>query len=248
MKRRTALLFALASGVSPCTFAGSMGGVIADEMSTVLSLSVGPAWYKEGKTQTFLLQPDVVKTYEAHRKGDVSGIVEFFYGRQKSLNSHFSGQLGAAFATASSARLSGDIWEDADPDFNNFYYNYKVSHAHFSVKGKLLAEMGYLVTPYLSGSIGLGFNRAYDFKITSRLFEEVPAPAFGSHTQAVLSYTLGLGLQKQLSAHWSAGMGYEFADWGKSGLVHAPGQTVNSGLQLSHLYMNQLQFSLTYLA
>jgi opacity protein-like surface antigen len=247
MKRSTVLFISLASGMSPCSHAGSMGAVVADEMSTVLSLSVGPAWYKEGKTQTFLLQPDVEKSYQAHRKSDVAGIVEFFYGRQKSLNSHFSGQIGAAFATATSARLSGDIWEDADPDFNNFYYNYKVSHAHFSVKGKLLAEMGSIVTPYLSGSIGLGFNRAYGFKITPKLFEEVPAPAFGSHTQAALSYTLGLGLQKQLDTHWSAGVGYEFTDWGRSRLAHAPGQTVNSGLQLSHLYMNQLQFSMTYM-
>lgn len=247
MKRSTVFFLTLTSGVASWSFAGTMGRV-ADEMNTVLSLNVGPAWYKEGQTQTFLLQPDVEKTYAAHRKKNASGIVELFYGRQKLLNSHFSGQIGAAFATASSARLSGDIWEDADPDFNNFYYNYKVSHAHFSVKGKLLAEMGYTVTPYLSGSIGLGFNRAYGFKITPKLFEEVPAPAFGSHTQAALSYTLGLGVQKQWSTHWSTGVGYECANWGKSRLIKAPGQTVNSGLQLGRLYINQLQFNLTYMA
>lgn len=247
MKSKSVLFLTLASGIVTNNFAGTMGSAVSDEMKSVMALSIGPAWYKEGKTQTFFLQSDVEKTYAAHKKNDDLGVIELFYGRQMSLNSLFLGQIGVSLAAASHARLSGDIWEDADPDFNNFYYNYKVNHAHIAIKGKLLAEMGYIVTPYLSGSIGIGRNRSHDFEITPKLFEELPAPAFVSHTKTALSYTLGAGIQKQLNEYWSAGIGYEFSDWGRSGLSAAPGQTLNSGVQLSHFYINQLQFSLNYM-
>lgn len=46
----------------------------------------------------------------------------------------------------------------------------------------------------------------------------------------------------------AGGIGYEFADWGRSQLNRAPGQTLNSGLSLSHLYTNGFLFNLTYSA
>jgi hypothetical protein len=44
------------------------------------------------------------------------------------------------------------------------------------------------------------------------------------------------------------GAGYEFADWGKSGLNRAAGQTLNTGLALNHLYTNGVLVNLTYVA
>ena len=44
----------------------------------------------------------------------------------------------------------------------------------------------------------------------------------------------------------SVGVGYEFSDWGKSQLGRAPGQTINSGLALSHFYTNAFQPNVTY--
>ena len=118
-----------------------------------------------------------------------------------------------------------------------------------ALKGKLLADdMLTLVTPYLSGSIGVGFNRSHHFTISPKLFNEVPAPEFNSHTKTAFSYTLGTGIQKALNEYWQVGIGYEFADWGKSNLSAAYGQSINSGLQLNHLYTNQLQFSVSYTA
>ncbi|HAT8718368.1 TPA: porin family protein, partial [Legionella pneumophila] len=62
------------------------------------------------------------------------------------------------------------------------------------------------------------------------------------------TYTLGAGVQKSISEHWQLGVGYEFADWGKSELGRASGQTLNEGLKLNHLYTNGVVLNLTYVA
>lgn len=229
------------------TLAGTMGQV-TNSWLPVMSLSLGPAWSDAGKTQTFYLQPDVEKTYSANKKNKVLLSGEFFLGGQHLITNNLYGQLGLAIAGAGSAKLQGDIWEDADPDFNNFFYQYKVNHLGLALKGKLFADLGYFVQPFISGSAGLGFNQARGFKIRPKIFEEIPAPGFAGHTETAFSYTIGAGVQKALNEQWQVGLGYEFADWGKSHLAKASGQSLNEGLCLNHLYTNGLQLSLSYLA
>lgn len=102
--------------------------------------------------------------------------------------------------------------------------------------------------PWVSASLGVGFNDAHDFQNTPLISEAVTMPNFASNTKTSFSYTLGVGIQKTLSPHWQVGMGYEFADWGQSQLNRASSQTLNSGLSLNHLYTNGVLFNLTYLA
>lgn len=233
--------------LSTHAIAGSMGSEPNSHWSQVITLSVGPAWTQSNQTQTFYLQSDIEKTYSASKNTSTLFDGELFYGLQHSLNSVLIGQIGIAGAGTTSATLKGDIWEDADPDFNNYYYRYKINHAHIALKGKLLSDFSSILTPYVSASVGVGFNQSHGFTITPKIFEEVPAPGFVSHTQTAFTYTLGIGVQKQWNAHWQTGIGYEFADWGKSHLGQAPEQTLNTGLQLNHLYTNELQLSLSYI-
>lgn len=216
--------------------------------SYVFALSIGPAWESNGYTQTFYLVPEVEKTYAADKSTTTLASGDLFLGIQKSLSNKIQGQLGVALAAAGNAKLSGNIWDDADPEFNNYTYNYQVNHAHIALKGKLLADAGYMVIPWISGSIGVGFNRAQDFSNTPIIFEAVENPDFSTQTKTAFTYTLGIGIQKALSTNWQVGIGYEFADWGKSELGRASGQTMNSGLTLNHLYTNGVLFNLTYLA
>jgi hypothetical protein len=51
-----------------------------------------------------------------------------------------------------------------------------------------------------------------------------------------------------VNANWQIGIAYEFADWGKSELGRAAGQTLNSGLKIEHLYTQGVLVNLTYLA
>ncbi|MCE3044847.1 outer membrane protein [Legionella sp. 16cNR16C] len=248
MKKQTALLALTTSIFASYSVAGTMGPVVAKDWTWVSSVSVGPAWARAGDTQTFFLAPEIEKTYVARKSTKALAVAELFFGAQKSLSDQWSGQLGIELATTSRVRLQGNIWDDADPSFDNYTYSYKVKHNRIVAKGKLLLDKGYFVIPWVSASVGAGFNRSYAFQNTPTIFEAVPNADFANHTKTTFAYTLGAGVQKSLNEHFQVGVGYEFADWGRSELGRAAGQTLNTGLQLDHLYTHGVLFNLTWLA
>jgi opacity protein-like surface antigen len=232
-----------------CIFSTSLFADIPDK-TFLIGLSAGPTFVSGNETQTLNLQPDIRKTYTADNTNTIFDFpsIELFMGWQKPLrNQSLLGQLGIVLAGAGNAKLQGDVWEDADPNFNNFNYNYKVQHAHIAIQGRLTGNVGLSFEPYISASAGLGFNRAFDFKISPNISEEVAAPPFKSNTTTAFVYTLGIGIQKTLNSHFQAAIGYEFADWGNVSLSRAAGQTIGHGLSLNHLYANQIQFSVFYI-
>jgi opacity protein-like surface antigen len=217
----------------------------------VVTVEAGPVWSSPGETQTLRLQPDIEKAYHARKQnlGLTSGGI--FLGVQQEFKTTFAtffSQLGLAFSASDEGKVQGDVWEDAAPGFNDFTYQYKIIHTHLAVKGKLIADLGYFVQPYLSASLGVGFNRAYEFTITQKIEEQLPAPPFKSNAQTAFTYTVGIGLQKAIAENWRMGIGYEFSDWGTSFLARAQGQTMSHGLLLNHVYTHELQFSLSYIA
>lgn len=216
--------------------------------SPLATLSIGNEWARGGETQHFYLQPDVEKNYVAHRETDRLVGGELFLGIQHSLNSTLLAQIGIAIAKSAPTNLQGDIWEDADPNFNNYAYRYKIKHSHVAIKGVLLMPIQYGLLPYISTSVGVASNDAYDFSITPRIEEETPPAGFNSHTENSFTYTLGVGVRKILDPNWQVGLSYEFADWGKSQLNPASGQTLNTGLKLDHLYTQGVFLNLTYAA
>ena len=214
----------------------------------VVSIGGGPVWANAGGTQTFYLSPSIEKTYSAQKAHNVFVSGELFVGRQKQLFAQWLTQFGLVVATTNNVNLQGSIWDDADPQFNNHNYQYSLRNTRLALKGKLLFDKNYGWMPWVSGSIGVGFNRAHAFTNTPLIFEALPNANFKNHTETTLTYTLGLGVQKIINKHCRFGVGYEFADWGKSHLGRASGQTLNTGLKLSHLYSNGMLFTLTYLA
>lgn len=211
-------------------------------------MSLGPVWQNGGSTQTFNLTADIEKSYVVDKSSNVLIDGEVFLGMQIVLSSTLHGQLGLVVAATSNATLSGVIWDDGEPEFENFSYRYQIQHIHVAAKAKLLLDQGYWLIPWVSGSIGVRFNDAHSFQSTPLIFEALPTPNFKSHTQMTFTYTVGASVQRAFNQHWQVGVGYEFADWGKSQLGRALGQTLNQGITLNHFYTNGLMFSLTYIA
>ncbi len=220
----------------------------------VVSLSVGPVWSMGGETQTMTSAPQTIRTYTANTSSNTIVDGELFLGIQPALKQKLfhryplHEQLGLAVATTSNANIFGTIWDDADPAFNNFTYNYHIIHTHIAVKGKLLTEITHKIHLYISGSLGVGFNQSRNFTNQPTIFEAITIPNFTNNTTTAFTYTVGIGLQRALTEHWQLGIGYEFADWGQSQLSRAPGQTLGGGLMQNHLYTNGLLFSVNYLA
>lgn len=245
MKNSPILLAISVSLISGSALAGSMGTPISP--AWVGTISAGPVWTSSGKTQTMDLTPAIRKAWVADNSSNVIFNGEVFGGIQKKLWGVVLGQLGLALAATSDASLSGRIWDNAVPRFNNYSYSYKIQHTHVAVKGKLLADTGFWLTPWISGSLGAGFNTAHSYDNTPTCCGAVQNDNFSSHTKTAFTYTLGAGIQKALNTHWQVGLGYEYADWGSSTLGRAAGQTLNTGLT-DHLHTNGFLFNLTYVA
>lgn len=239
---KLAILLCLA--LSHNIHAGSMGPT-SEPLRTVLALSLGPVWTSPGQAQTILLEPDFLQSYTTNRHDNTLLGGEFFAGFQTAVNHRFLLQYGLAIAATSSANLNGDIWQDADPFYDNFVYSYKVSHFHLTIKAKLVGNLQRFVQPYFSASIGPGFNHAYHYRSRPKIVEVGEELPFNSRTLAALTYTLGMGIQKSLNNHWAVGFGYEFSDWGRSQLARAFDQTVGKGLRLNHSFSHQLQINLS---
>ncbi len=236
--------------IAGSSFAGTMGPINKPfaAASWFGTFSAGPIWEQAGKTQLFQFTPDIEKAYVANNTSHALFNGEVFAGMQKSVSSVLQAQFGLAVAATSNAPMSGIIWDDADPQFDNYVCKYSIQHTHLAIKGKALADMDYWVIPWVSASIGVGFNKSHAFNNTPTIFEAVSTANFNSHTQTTYSYTVGAGIQKALDSHWQVGVGYEFSDWGKSVLGQAYGQTLNTHLGLNHLYTNGVLFNMTYLA
>ena len=214
----------------------------------VSTVSAGTSWNTSSRSQTFYLTPETLKSYPETNSSQAFLDGEFFLGVQKTLWPQIQGQLGLAFAVTGNAKLIGDILDDADPAFNNYNYQYKVSHTHIALQGKVLIDKGYSVIPWFSALAGLGFNRANAFTNSPTIFQAVPTSNFRSDSETSFTYALSVGLQKPVDNHWQVGVGYEFSDWGKSQLGTAEGQTMGNGLSIDHMYVNSLLVNVTYLS
>lgn len=239
------LLLGAACCLSTQVIAGGQS-VFAKHNIPVVTLSAGPAWYLPSTTQTIALEPDVIKTYVDDGKTRVLSSAELFFGIQCYAGAQIYSQFGLTAGYAGNASLRGDIWEDNNPNFNNYFYRYQINHGRVGIKEKLIGDWGYFVQPYIEGSAAIAFNHAFDFTISPKIVEEVPAPTFTSDTTTGFAYTVGAGVQTNLSKCWQAGIGYEFTELGKSQLGPAVGQLVNRGMRITHLYTHQLLFSLSY--
>lgn len=249
IKKNLPLLLILNTLFAQTLFAGTMGKA-SKTWSGVGSLSLGPIWAQGVKTQTIPLTPDIEYTLVPNKTRTALLDGEVFIGLQKNLSNHlFSyGQFGLALATASSAKFRGVIWDDSEAQFDNYAYQYKIQHSYLALKGKILSDLTMTLKPWISGSVGLGLNRAYSYQNIPLIYEALPRPNFGSHTQTTFSYALGAGVQRILDDHWQIGLGYDFSYWGKSTLNGSSEQTVPSRIALSHIYTNGVLFNLTYLS
>lgn len=212
----------------------------------VITLNLGVLLSSGGQTQTLLLTPQIQKSYIADRASPIGGIAEIFIGKQDALFEHLDGQGGIAIGIGDSGKLSGNIWDDADSEFNNYTYNYQVLHEHILLKGKLLGR-GYFLSPWVSAGVGIGFNQGIAYDNIPIIYAAVKNSNFSTENEFTFTYTLGIGLQKEINASWEAGVGYEFSSWGKSALGRAQGQTMNSGLTISNMYINEIFLSVSYI-
>lgn len=214
----------------------------------VFTGNIGPLWENAGQTQTFFLAPKVKKTYAAAKTTNVITTLSLFWGVQKSLATDLFTHFGVTVATASNAVLTGEIWDDGYPKFNNFTYQYSVKATRVAAKGILFYDIKLPAVPWLSASLGISYNNFYNFINSPKIFEAVTNFNFKHYTSTAFTYNFGAGLQKKIDNHWSLGLGYDFTDWGHGRLSKSFYQANFNAIKMQHYYTNGFVFNITYIS
>lgn len=209
----------------------------------IVIVSGGPVWASPGQDQYIypITPPPGINHFLFDSPSRTLGEAEVFFGLQRLIQPWLTGQLGLGIAGASNAEVTGFVNIDGAPEVYDFQYY--INHWRIELKGKLIDNAVGPVQPYVTGSFGAGWNNSHDY--IPSVFSPV-APWFQSNTTIAFSYSFGAGIQANLSRHWQVGMGYEFADWGKS-FLQGGDPNYFQGISLTHLYTNQLLFSVGYI-
>lgn len=209
----------------------------------IITLSGGPGWASPGLDQyNYNAPPIPTEHYIPNHNTVTVGVGEILFGLQRVVYPGMTGQLGLGLAGVVDPEVSGIMLAEGVP--NVYTYTYNVEHARLELKGKLIANK-YRFQPFVSASMGVAMNNSHDWEATSANPILYPPMVYGSESVMAFSYTLGAGVQAVLSPHWQVGVGYEFADLGKSALLSSA-ITGISGIQLVHLYVNSALFSLSF--
>lgn len=246
--------------------AGSMGNIGVDDeeelrtstCNKVITLSLGPAWYNNEQTvvrnvfPATVFFPELAHTYVPRDTSGILGSGELYFALARPLDKQVSGQFGLAVAYSGNGKQKGFL-NVGRPIIGSYDYSYKQTNARIAFKGKLVSDWVYWARPYISGSAGVGFNRSWDYVTSHRILGIASQPSFSQKTVTAFSYTAGIGLQGNITPEWQIGVGYEFADWGKSSLgkprflppsaPYIPYSVLHGG----SFYTHELQFSLSYL-
>lgn len=213
--------------------------------SGFLTVGFGAYWQGAGQSQTLQPANDVERAYTADNSNRSVVGGSLFAGVRQSVAENLELQIGPSFTRSASTTLSGAIWEDADPQFDNHSYQYDVRHTQLALKAKLALDAGIVVRPWVSAGLGIAFNESQGYTSTPKIAEAVEGARFADNTTTAFSYSLGLGVETTLTAGWHAGLGYEFSDWGKSALGSTGGQAPS--LSIPHLYTSGITLTVTYL-
>jgi opacity protein-like surface antigen len=222
----------------------------------VVTLSAGPTWSEPGENQLYNapFQPNFYTyiRYIPRKEIDTIGTGEAFMALQHNFT-NLAARLGIAVAGSTPVTVRGTIALDGQPLTN---YSYKVGHIRVSGKALLIGCPTYWINPYVSGSIGMGFNSTNSFETTNQLFVATPGGGgvvlipfgFDSKTQTSVAVTVGTGVNVKLNSNWEVGVGYEFASWGESNFSRTP--TISNAVhmpELNNIYTHELLFSLSFL-
>ena len=170
-----------------------------------------------------------------------------FIGGETAFLQNWAWQFGVSYFQNSSFNESGNVYEFADPAYNNLTYQYQMQSHRVSFDTKISRAFCKVWHPYVSASLGEAFNRAYAYTespVTSA--DEPMIQPFGNHSTRSFTYSVGFGVDVNITEHLRLGAGYRFADLGNASLDVTPLQTGTNTISNTHLHTNELLAQITY--
>ena len=204
-----------------------------------------------GQSQTFpVTDPATTEffQYQAYRPSQTSSLGNLFIGAQWQLTHNWFIQGGLDYTGIAAYSAKGTLTQGADAISADVYnYSYNVLPRQLMAAGKLLYSFKQIYHPYFFAGIGSSFNKAYNFKTSVPPFLTFTRQ-YDDYWNYSFTYSLGVGMDVDVTRNMRLGLGYRFADLGAASFSYATinNVKVTGSLSQSHIYTNQLLAQLTW--
>ncbi|MCX7118259.1 MAG: outer membrane beta-barrel protein [Legionellales bacterium] len=243
---------------APLATAGELGPLTPPaRFRPVVTLTGGAAWINTTQSQTFSGTDGELFAYHRNNSNHTTGLVGAFLGIEHPLqNPNFLVQAGLEYTYFGGANVGGLNSVGIEPNTSTLYqYNYHIQTQQALVVAKLLTTMHDVFHPYVSVGLGGAFHQASSFATSSTETGSLNlTPNYENRSQSAFSYSVGLGLDTNISERVRLGFGYRFSGFGEASLgkgqieLNQYAFPVPFGLNTSPLYANQFIAQLSYLA
>lgn len=240
---------------SLAAFAGTMGPVSAPGYKLVLAGMGGYSSYTNFNNQSYLGDDFDVFTF-ATNSDQGTGYGGGFVGIEHALPWHSTFyQLGVEYLYYASQNLTGTQIVGVQPSTSSVFSDqFRVQTQQLAGSLRLLSTVNSRYHPYFSLSLGGAWNNLSQYAITNFDSNGINLPAIlGDRTRSSFSYSLGLGIDTDISERLRLALGYRFSDFGQASF--GPGvvtinnytATVPFSVSTNHVQANAFFAQLAYL-
>lgn len=243
--------------------ASTMGPVSSRPYRPVVTVFGGVANLSvKSNSNAFVGTDEDIFTYSGKTKSRTAGLVGVFLGTEPHYTyKDFFFQAGLEYNYFGNAYAGGlnTVGIEPEPEIVTLYhYQYTLQTQQLLAVGKLfktvqLSQMNRTFYPYFSAGLGVAFNRAQNYQLTTAEVDPLNlSPIFANHTNTSFSYNLGVGIDTALNEHARIGVGYKFSDFLKTKLnkgkiiFNQYAYPVSFSLQSPHTYANQFEVHVSY--
>lgn len=253
--------FALTSCLLVSTFAsaGELGSPVAPSQGfrPVVAVLGGVAGVNASRSQVFIGTDDDVFTYNSRGNNKTTGFVGAFLGVEHELPSpNFLMQLGVEYDYFGNIKVHGINAVGIEPRTSTHYnYSYRLQTQQVLAVAKLLVTTHQIFHPYAAVGLGAAFNDASRYNVSTHERGSINlTPLFDNNTHTAFSYSLGLGVDTDITQQVRLGLGYRYSSFGKASL--GDGRIVFNNYSfptsfapsITNFYANQFIAQISYLA
>lgn len=214
----------------------------------VFTLTGGIVYAQVGQSETFPIIDSSHYDYSAST-GYMNSAVVGIFGGSEFHNRVMAIQIGLGYYQPLGFTGKGIVTQGVTPlSSNRFDYDYTIIPHQLLAETKLLFLADQCFHPYASLGAGMSFNTATNYQVDIPKFLTF-SPEFPINTSNVFSYSLGFGMDFDMSKNVRVGVGYRYSSFGKwnFGAGNIDGVPISNTLSQSNMTAQEGIAQLTYL-
>ncbi len=219
----------------------------AASLRPIASVGLGLDFADFRNTQNIVLLAPFANTYLS-TGSDNEPVGNLFLGFEAPLSPNLFGQLGISYYQTNHLGVDGSVYQFTASDMDNLYYYFKINSRRLLLEGKLFTSFHNSLHPYVSIGFGKANNHSYQYQEQGITSADVPMQyAFANRTYHSFAYTVGIGLDYDLTENMRIGGNYRLSGIGDAGLGTIPLQDSSSTIHYANLRLNEFSLQLTLL-